>query len=107
MSSIVKALSNLVGSVFEVFTSIINAIFSFMQSIFSMAGSLLSGFTHAFSGMINFLFCMCLFIINFFRKVLMFVAANIFVIGTLAAVCFAYMLYTQRQAQPISAKKNA
>jgi hypothetical protein len=37
----------------------------------------------------------------------MFVAANIFIIGTLAAVCFAYMLYTQRQAKPIGAMKNA
>lgn len=107
MSSIVKAFSNLLGSVFEAFTSIINTIFSFIQSIFSLAGSLLNEFAQLFAGTINFLFCTCLFVLSCSRRSLIFVAANIFIIGTLLAVFFAYILYTQRQAKPIGAKKNA
>jgi phage-related protein len=107
MSSIVKAFSDLLGSVFEVFTSIIHTIFSFIQSIFSMAGSLLNKFAQLFGGTVNFLFCMFLFLARLFRKVLIFGAANIFIIGTLVAVFFAYILYTQRQAKPIGAKKSA
>jgi phage-related protein len=107
MSSIVKAFSDLLGSIFEVFSSIINTLFSAVQSIFAMFGSLLNQFAHISGGLIQFLFCMCLFIVKLVRTVLRLAAANIFIIGTLVAVFFAYILYTQRQAKPIGAKKTA
>lgn len=107
MSSIVKAISDLLGSVIEVFTSIIHTIFSFIQSIFSMAGSLLYQFAQLFGGTLEFLFCMYSLTVRLYKNMLRFVAANIFIIGTLLAVFFAYVLYTQRQAKPIGAKKTA
>jgi phage-related protein len=107
MSSIVKAFSDLLGSVFEVFSSIINAIFSAIQSIFAMVGSLFNKFAHLFGGTVEFLFCMCQFVVKSFRVALRVIIANIFIIGTLLAVLFAYILYTQRQAKPIGAKKTA
>lgn len=107
MSSIVKAFSDLLGSVFEVFSSIINTILSMVQSVFAMAGSLLNESAHLLGGTIEFLFCMCLFVVKILRKMLTVITANIFIIGTLVAVFFAYILFTQRQAKPVGAKKTA
>jgi phage-related minor tail protein len=107
MSSIVKAFSDLVGSIFEIFTSIIHTIFSFVQSIFAMAGSLVSDFARLLGGTINFLFCMCKHVIKHFLKLLRVSTANIIIIVGLVAAFFAYVLYTQRQSKPISAKKSS
>jgi hypothetical protein len=98
MSSIVKAFSDLLGSVFEVFTSIINTIFSAIQSVFAMAGSLLNEFAHLFGGTIEFLLCICP------------IPAQIPPKDTKnchSKHLHAYTLYAQRQSKPIGAKKTA
>src|SRR5438105_4430852 len=85
----------------------IHTIFSFVQSVFAMAGSLVNEFVHLLGGTINFLFCRCKHVIKHLLKMLRVCAANIIVIAGLVAAFFAYVLYTQRQAKPISTKKSS
>jgi len=89
MSAVVKALSDLFGSVVEVFSSIIHTIFSMVQSAFSMFGTLVKD------------------VVNLFGGVLEFILGNLFIIGTILALFFAYTVYSQRQAKPIGSKKTS
>ncbi|KAH0841860.1 hypothetical protein FOPE_07132 [Fonsecaea pedrosoi] len=87
MSEIVKGVSNLFASVFEIITG-----------IFITAFNIFEGALDAVIGLLKNTF-------NLAEGVLGFLIGNIFLIGTLCAVYFGYVLYQQRQGNrpaPIS-----
>ncbi|KIX98664.1 uncharacterized protein Z520_05965 [Fonsecaea multimorphosa CBS 102226] len=88
MSDIAKGVSNLVASIFE----IIKGIFVTVYNVFE-------GALNAVIGLLKNTF-------NLAEGVLGFLIGNIFIIGTLCAVYFGYVLYQQRQGkQPAPVSK--
>ncbi|KIW29797.1 uncharacterized protein PV07_05585 [Cladophialophora immunda] len=87
MSDIAKGVSNLVASIFEIFKGIFVTVFNVFE-----------GALNAVIGLLKNTF-------NLAEGVLGFLIGNIFIIGTLCAVYFGYVLYQQRQGKrpaPIS-----
>ncbi|KAK4940701.1 hypothetical protein LTR10_019211 [Elasticomyces elasticus] len=93
MSDIAKGVGNLFYSVLEIIQGIVSTIFS------------------VFQGAINTVLGLFKNVFNLAEGVLGFIIGNIFILGTLAALYFGYILYQQRQGKnpaPISraAKKT-
>lgn len=84
MSSIVKGVGDLIGSVLEIFKGIISTIVGLFQGVLNLFADLIKNVFGAAEGLIGF------------------VLGNIFIIGTIAAVFFAYVLYQQRQGKPVT-----
>jgi len=92
MSDIVKGISNLLASLFEI-----------IKGIFTTALHVAEGAVSAVVGLIKNVF-------NMAEGIVGFIIGNIFILGTLAAVYFGYVAYQQRQGKqpaPVSrAVKN-
>ncbi|CAJ2510212.1 Uu.00g061120.m01.CDS01 [Anthostomella pinea] len=76
----------------HLFQSVIEMIQGLFGAILSFFGAILNGILSLFQGFVNFV-----------EGTLGFAIHNFFILGTVAAAVFAYMLYTQRQGTaPIS-----
>ncbi|EXJ76539.1 uncharacterized protein A1O5_01047 [Cladophialophora psammophila CBS 110553] len=87
MSDIVKGVSNLFASIFEIIRGIFVTVFNIFEGALNAAIGLLKNTFNAAEGVLGF------------------IVGNIFIIGTLCAIYFGYVLYQQRQGKrpaPIS-----
>ncbi|KAI0024612.1 hypothetical protein F4780DRAFT_545328 [Xylariomycetidae sp. FL0641] len=83
--SIVEVLQGIVAAIVHAFQIALNSVVHLFQTALHMVMSLFSGF------------------VNFVEGTLGFAIHNFFILGTVAAAVFGYMLYTQRQGSaPVS-----
>lgn len=106
MSDIVKGLGDLIGSILEIFKGIVTSIINIFQSVLGLFTDLIKNVFGAAEGIIGFIlgkfFILapdtavqrCSMLIQLF-------VGNIFLIGTLVAVGFAYLFYQQRQGRAV------
>ncbi|KIW99307.1 uncharacterized protein Z519_00970 [Cladophialophora bantiana CBS 173.52] len=87
MSDIVKGVSNLFASIFEIIRGIFVTVFNIFEGALNAAIGLLKNTFNVAEGVLGF------------------IIGNIFIIGTMCAIYFGYVLYQQRQGKrpaPIS-----
>ncbi len=102
MSDIAKGVGNLFASVVEIIKGIVTTIFGLFQGALNAAIGLLKNVFNLAEGVLGFIIGK---FVSESRRISLTGLGNLFIIGTLCAVYFGYVLYQERQGKrpaPIS-----
>jgi hypothetical protein len=103
MSDIAKGISNLFASVFEIVKGLFTTAFNLFEGALNAVIGLIKNTFNLAEGVLGFIIGRCREMIA--PNLTLTAAGNIFILGTLAAVYFGYILLQQRQGKrpaPIS-----
>jgi phage-related protein len=103
MSDIIKGFSNLIASIVEIFKGVFSTAFGAVESALGLVVGIFRNLFNVAEGFIGFILGKVQILVS---RIKLIMAGNIFVIGTIAAVYFAYVLYQQRQGRAIAPKSQ-
>lgn len=101
MSDIIKGFSNLVASIFEIFKGFLTTVFGAVESALGLVVGIFRNLFNVAEGFVGFILGKVQILVS---RIKLIMTGNIFIIGTIAAVYFAYVLYQQRQGRAIAPK---